>query len=85
MRRKEVIALNEGIILEKFLEVADNRRSIKMLVAGFGEMIFFANDIFQTTVSETEMFCLPVSKKLVDVDLLSNQHDSLKLNNNRQH
>ena len=39
MRRKEVIALNEGIILEKFREVADNRRSIKMLVAGFGEMI----------------------------------------------
>lgn len=39
MRRKEVIALNEGIILEKFREVADNRRSIKMLVAGFGKMI----------------------------------------------
>ena len=39
MRRKEVIALNEGIILEKFREVADNRRSIEMLVVGFGEMI----------------------------------------------
>lgn len=39
MRRKEVIALNEGIILEKFREVADNRRSIKMLLAGFGEKI----------------------------------------------
>lgn len=40
MRRKEVIALNEGIILEKFREVADNRRSIKILLAGFGETFY---------------------------------------------
>lgn len=84
MRRKEVIALSEGISLEKIREVADNRRSIEMLLAGFGEMISLLMTFYkQLSVKQIRFVYRFLKDWLMLICHLINT-DSLKLNNNRQ-
>ncbi len=84
MRRKEVIALNEGISLEKIREVADNRRSIEMLVVGFGEMISLLMTFYkQLSVKQIRFVYRFLKDRLMLICHLINT-DPLKLNNNRQ-
>lgn len=64
MRRKEVIALNEGISLEKFREVADNRRSIKMLLAGFGETLYLLVTFYKQLSGKQIRFVYRFLKKI---------------------